>query len=220
MPTIERRLEKLVAIEGSPPSMVNVPRGCAFNPRCPYRFAPCTTELPELRRFRAVTSIAAISPTRASARSGRATRRREARCGRMSTTERRSSSSRTLRSTFPSARACSRAARAHVHAVEDVTLTVRKGETLGIVGESGCGKSTTARLMLRLLDPTDGHDPLRGTRHLPSLPPPASAPTARDADDLPGPLLVPQSRARPSSRSSGSRSQFTRSRARGRRSFG
>jgi len=43
-----------------------------------------------------------------------------------------------------------------VHAVEDVSFNVRRGETLGIVGESGCGKSTTARLMLRLLDVTGG----------------------------------------------------------------
>jgi len=49
MPTIERRLEQLVAIEGAPPSMVAPPPGCAFNPRCPYRFSPCTTELPELK---------------------------------------------------------------------------------------------------------------------------------------------------------------------------
>jgi oligopeptide/dipeptide ABC transporter ATP-binding protein len=43
-----------------------------------------------------------------------------------------------------------------VHAVEDVSFNVYRGETLGLVGESGCGKSTTARLLMRLLDPTRG----------------------------------------------------------------
>jgi oligopeptide/dipeptide ABC transporter ATP-binding protein len=43
-----------------------------------------------------------------------------------------------------------------VQAVDGVDFTVRKGETFSIVGESGCGKSTTARLVTRLLEPTDG----------------------------------------------------------------
>jgi peptide/nickel transport system ATP-binding protein len=45
---------------------------------------------------------------------------------------------------------------ATVRAVDGVSLTIRKGETLGIVGESGCGKSTTARLLMRLLEPDAG----------------------------------------------------------------
>ena len=45
---------------------------------------------------------------------------------------------------------------ATVQAVDDISFSVRKGETLGIVGESGCGKSTTARLLMRLIEPDAG----------------------------------------------------------------
>lgn len=48
MPTVERKLTTLVAIEGSPPSLVNVPTGCAFHPRCSHVFEKCTSALPAL----------------------------------------------------------------------------------------------------------------------------------------------------------------------------
>ena len=55
-----------------------------------------------------------------------------------------------------------RRAAGQVRAVEDVSFDIAEGETLGLVGESGCGKSTVARTVLRLIEPTDGSIRLEG----------------------------------------------------------
>ena len=49
-----------------------------------------------------------------------------------------------------------------MRAVEDVSFEIARGETLALVGESGCGKSTTGRLVLRLMDPTAGSVRFKG----------------------------------------------------------
>jgi oligopeptide/dipeptide ABC transporter ATP-binding protein len=57
---------------------------------------------------------------------------------------------------FPIRAGLFRSVKGYVHAVSGLSFDVGKGETLGLVGESGCGKSTTGRMLLRLLDPTSG----------------------------------------------------------------
>jgi len=63
---------------------------------------------------------------------------------------------RNLRKLYPIQKGFARRVVGHVRAVDDVSFAIREGETLGLVGESGCGKTTTARCVLRAMAPTSG----------------------------------------------------------------
>jgi oligopeptide/dipeptide ABC transporter ATP-binding protein len=68
-----------------------------------------------------------------------------------------------LKKYFPLARGPLTAKHGQVHAVDDVSFTINPGETLGLVGESGCGKTTVGRCLLRLIEPTAGQIRFEGT---------------------------------------------------------
>jgi len=67
-----------------------------------------------------------------------------------------------LRKLFPIRKGVLRRVSGQVHAVDGVSFSIEEGQTLGLVGESGCGKSTVGRAVLRLIEPTAGAIKLRG----------------------------------------------------------
>jgi peptide/nickel transport system ATP-binding protein len=163
----QRRTERLRPIRGQPPSLIRVPPGCPFHPRCPFATEVCRTDVPALLpkddgpdhpaacHHSAEVAAAATEagqdqpvvvpspsdlPLKPPAPAGEPLLKVDS-----------------LVKHFPITSGIVFKHRVgDVRAVDGVSFSVAPGETLALVGESGCGKSTTARAILRLLEPTHG----------------------------------------------------------------
>ncbi|MCC7346206.1 MAG: ABC transporter ATP-binding protein, partial [Variibacter sp.] len=155
VPRLDRpRGPRLETIEGLPPNLADAPPGCRFAPRCPYRIPACEAPPP-------------LAPTDTGGLSA-CIRHREIAEGRIvweAAKGEATAAAAATRQPLLSVRGLTKhfhigsrfsSRRGVVRAVEDVSFDIAPGETLGLVGESGCGKTTVGRLILRLEQATAG----------------------------------------------------------------
>ena len=150
--------ERLHSIPGLPPDLSQPPVGCRFAPRCARATEECRASSPSLEGTPEHT-FACFHPINGPLdRTPVATPRTKAPASESPFII----DVRHLVKEFPLHHQVLRRSSARVHAVSDVSFTVRRGETFGLVGESGCGKTTVGRLITALERPTSGQILING----------------------------------------------------------
>jgi peptide/nickel transport system ATP-binding protein len=156
-PSRDRRGQNLDTIRGIVPSPEDYPRGCRFCDRCPRVFGPCRMNEPPLAAVEPDHFVAchlyagAARPeiwTHPAAEAAAATGQKPHDGALLDI--------RGLSMHFPIRKGIFQRVVGHVRAVDGVDMTIRRGQTVALVGESGCGKTTLGKTLIRLLPPSAG----------------------------------------------------------------
>ena len=148
---------RLTTIPGQVPKLDGRMRGCRFAPRCPFAIARCRDESPDWQAIddqRVRCHLAGALPLRSARAVAPPTHSAQAAQTLLQVDG--------LKVHFPIRRGFIQRTVGHVRAVDDVTLAIQPGRTLALVGESGCGKTTVGKALLRLIEPTAGSIVLAG----------------------------------------------------------
>lgn len=160
-----RKDEQLLAIKGSVPRLENMPSGCRFHPRCEFAGEQCkTSEPPIFQVNESHTSKCWLQDEEIRTELLKQSKRNEKVITAIEDypVEQQQEPNEmllkveNLKKYFPITKGVLSKTVGHVKAVDGVNLTIHKGETVGLVGESGCGKSTVGRLVTGLLKQTEG----------------------------------------------------------------
>jgi peptide/nickel transport system ATP-binding protein len=156
LPSPQRRAEGLAVIKGQVPPLTRRFTECRFSERCEFVFDRCRVEAPRLLEpvpgHSARCHLREQGPAAPRARGsveGKA--RKEGAAGQLLLEVK------DLKVHFPVRKGIFKRTVGHVRAVDGVSFELREGRTLALVGESGCGKTTTGKALLKLIEPTAGN---------------------------------------------------------------
>ena len=169
LPDFSKRGSRLQAIAGAVPILGALPDGCRFNPRCAHAFSPCASIVPDLQLINQRTVRCHLYPDKVDLS---ALARVENKWPKQQESGELLLSVRDLCVHFKVGGSLFRKEKKLIKAVDGLSFQLHKGRTLALVGESGCGKTTASRAILRLLDKTFGDmmyrsqaiDNLKGSR--------------------------------------------------------
>lgn len=166
------RSKKLFSIKGTIPALSDLPTGCSFHPRCPFATEYCRNNKPPLSEVNGRqtacwyseelvqkadwTQPASLAESTATNTRPSVQVKEDYSGGNLFTVE-------GLSKFYPIGSRGFLQSRSYVRAVDNVSFTIKKGETFGLVGESGSGKSTLGRVLLQLEKATEGKVLFQGT---------------------------------------------------------